>query len=83
MKLVLFLIAALLVATITPAFDCIDFTCDSACCVHELVMQKAQAPAILPAISASTHIVFMQPVVESAPIFFATVVPTANPPLRI
>ena len=83
MKLALLLIATLLVAAITPAFACVDFSCDSSCCMHELVLQTAQAPAILPAIAASLNRVSIFPVSENSAIDLEPIVPTTRPPLRI
>jgi len=71
------------VAAIAPAFACIDFTCDSSCCVHELVLQKAQAPAILSPIAVSPESVSILPLSELTAAISETIVPTARPPLRI
>jgi hypothetical protein len=83
MRLAIFSIAVLLLATIASAFACVDFTCDSSCCIHELAMQKAQAPAIVPTILAAPESISTSPIFENSFVILEYVVPLTHPPLRI
>jgi hypothetical protein len=83
MRLAILSIAVLLLATIAASASCADFTCDSSCCMHELVMQKAQAPAIVPTILAAPESISTSPIFENSFVVLENVVPLTHPPLRI